>query len=85
MFPNFPLKSIFELFRQIKGKNDGKVVRGLRVILLLHSLPKNGANLKAQDSRTTGKIPMKLYTILVQSSYKAEVASLEELTIISIK
>ena len=49
-----------------------------------NSLPRQGASSEAQVLRTTGEIPSGPYTFLVLSSERAEVASLEEITILGI-
>src|ERR1700755_2152348 len=49
-----------------------------------NSLPRQGASSEAQVLRTAGGIPSGPYAFLVLSSERAEMTSLEEITILSI-
>src|ERR1044072_9490005 len=49
-----------------------------------NSLPRQGASSEAQVLRTTGGIPSRPYPFLVLSAERAEVTSLEEITILGI-
>src|SRR6201990_918037 len=49
-----------------------------------NSLPRQGASLEAQVLRTAGRIPLGPYAFLVLSSERAEMTSLEEITMLDI-